>query len=418
MAFRKKKVPESVPEEDPVDIDESEDEPEVVVDTDDVADLLDMSGDTDSDARYQAMQATSSLFKGWESSGTALKRIRSIRTIFPQYDRCTRVGGHPLERWVIIHGASNNGKTSFGLGLGLSFLRRHSFFALLDAERSTPIEWIEQFYGAELAHHPGFVAKRPDNYEEAVGLTRVFCEKIAEQRDKGVLPKDTTGLVMIDSLRKLVPKNLAKKVADSIEKHGIDGAGGRAGQMRAALNAAWLDELIPMLDKTGCTVVAIARESEGLDPTAYENYKLTGGTAAIFDAALVLRVTRSGFVYQGAKDDPNKKMLGERHEVAVRKTKISGKEERTPKCYFHTSNGILIPPGFDLARDLFELAVHYKIITVAGSWFSWNGHRAQGENAFVKVLTNRQDLLNELDREVRQKFDPDEELPQAEGMES
>ena len=52
--------------------------------------------------------------------------MRAVPTIFPQYDRATRVGGHPIERWTTVHGPSNHGKTTFLHGLGASFLQREA----------------------------------------------------------------------------------------------------------------------------------------------------------------------------------------------------------------------------------------------------------------------------------------------------
>ena len=74
------------------------------------------------------------------------------------------------------------------------------------------------------------------------------------------LPLTTSALIAIDSIRKLVPKKLFDELAkaekaDSGDKpkgrfakkpKGVDGYGGRAAQLKAALNAAWMDELVPL----------------------------------------------------------------------------------------------------------------------------------------------------------------------------
>lgn len=366
-----------------------------------------------------AMAAVAEKFKAWRPAHEVLTAVRAVPTIFPQYDRATRVGGHPIERWTTVHGPSNHGKTSWCHGLGLSFLQRDHFYAFVDAEYTSPEDWLAKMM-AEYAHHPGFIALRPTTYEQTVDAVREVMNGVAEARGTGAknISDETSLLIVVDSLRKLVPEDILAK----IKQHGaqgkrgsVDGMGGRAAQVKAAMNASWLDEMTPGLFHKRAAMVAIARESEDTGADANDkmygnDWKMTGGKAIEFDASLVIRITRAAWVKDGAGEDS--RIVGERHRMTIRKTKVAGKDDKNVVCYFHTSNGVLAPEGFDRARDVLEMARGYGMVASSGTWLSWRGNRWQGESAAVKKLHLRPELLATLEQEVRAKFAPTEKLEQ------
>jgi len=368
-------------------------------------------------ARLKGLAAVAKRFAGWKPAREVLVKVQAVPTIFPSFDRGTRVGGMPLARFMTVHGPSNHGKSAFVIGLGASFLQRGHFFGLIDAENTTPIDWLEKLMRGQ-EDNPAFVAQRPTSYEETVDGVRKFLTNIGEAREAGEIDKDTTGLVVVDSIRKLVPQNILAKILKEGaegEKGSVDGMGGRAAQIKAALNAAWLDEVTMLLQQTNTAMIAIARETR--DPNADANsrkygtdWKVTGGDALIFDASLVARITRKAWVKAKAGSD-DAETIGERHQIRIWKTKIGGKDDKHTDCIFHTSNGHLVAEGFDRARDVLELAIEYDIVKApAGAWLSWSGQRWQGINLAVKKLTSCPDKLDELEREVRARFSPDDVL--------
>jgi len=232
--------------------------------------------------RRSKLAAVAERFKAFRPAHEALTRVRAVPTIFVQFDHATGVGGLPIERFTLLHGPSGHGKSAVALGFVRSFLERDHFALYVDAERTTPGTWVEELLGKDLAHHPGFFAKRPRTYEETVEEVRRFVTTLAEAREAGELPEDTSALVVVDSLRKLVPEGILKKI--SKDDGGVDGMGGRAAQIKAAMNAAWLDELVPLLEDTGTAVVAIARESEDTNADVWakrtgQDFKVGGGKA-------------------------------------------------------------------------------------------------------------------------------------------
>lgn len=382
-----------------------------VAPVDEIDELAEMLPPPKRNERLDALGAAMGDFKLWRPAMEELREVESVPTIFPMFDMKTRVGGYPIAGITTVHGPSGHGKTYFTVGLGLSYLLRNHVFALIDAERTTPPSWMRQVM-ADLAGHPGFVALRPPTYEDAIDATKELCEGIANKREKGLLDKDTTVLVAVDSIRKLVPKDLM----DKIRKDGADGLGGRSEQLKAKMNQAWIDTLTPMLDDTRCSMVLIARERDRTnasdDDRKYDKaWEIGGGKGVVYDASLVCRVTRASWVYEKASekgDDDAKKAVGEKHRVRIWKSKVEAKDGQHSDAFFHTSNGALVPAGFDRARDVLELGVQLGVIEQSGSWFACDGERlGNGKNTVVKALHNNPRLMESVEGVVRAAFERD-----------
>lgn len=348
-----------------------------------------------------SIQAVASRFSGFRPAREILTRIKSVPTIFPQFDWATRVGGLPLERFMVVHGPSNHGKTAFTLGLGLSFLVNRHFFAYVDAEMTTPISWLEQLMSV-YADDPLFVALRPKSYEQTVDSVRSLLDNIANAKEKGEIDKSVSCLIVVDSLRKLIPEKIFEKVSSG--KGGVDGMGGRSAQVKAALNAAWLDELVPALYHSGSSMIAIARESENTEATgAFDRtWKMTGGKAIEYDSSLVMRISRHSWVKRGQAEDAE--VLGEKHTISIRKTKLAAKDDKEVRCFFHTSNGKVSGVGFDRARDIVDLGISFGIIKKSSSWLLFDSKRYNGINTMVQSLNGDEDTLLLLEDTLRQHY--------------
>lgn len=385
-----------------------------------VGDLVPMS----KGERHAAMVTVSGEMGLWRPARQVLRRVRSLPSIFPIFDARVRIGGIPLDRAITIHGPSNEGKTIFTLGLILSFLMTENFVAHIDSEMTTPITWCEQLM-SKYADSPFYLAIRPPSFEDAVEATTQFLSKLQKAKEAGALPGDVSGLVVVDSMKKLSPRSLLEKLlkegAEGIDKHGVDGMRGRGAQYKAALNSQWLDSLVPLLHASGSTAALVARESDNPEATPDDrkynrknSYHVQGGGSIIYDASLVGRVERDKWVMLGTGSDA--RVIGERIRVQVWKTKVGGKDDKAIDTFFHTSNGTFTAEGFDRARDVLELAREMKIITGDGH-YSYKGSKVgHGENQCVKLLTAKPELLAEIEAAVRGGIvidgqAPEEELP-------
>ncbi len=368
-------------------------------------------------AKTKALHTIADEFSVFRPAREVLRRVTAVPTIFPQFDHAVGVGGLPLERFMLIHGPSNEGKTILTHGLMLSFLKRAHFAVFIDAEYTTPITWLETLMG-RFADHERFLAFRPTTYEETVDAVRDFAKTLVRLRLEGKVEPDTSALIVVDSIRKLVPKNLLAKITAGTDKGGVDGMSGRGAMIKAAMNAAWMDELVPLLAKSNISMVVIARETD--DPEADANdrrygggFKVGGGKAIYFDSSLVMRVERVGWVYEkprakGDEDYVKQAAIGERTRITISKTKVAQKEDKVQIAYFHTSNGTLMPEGFDTPRDVVELAERFGIVKVSGSWYvmTFDGAESkhQGKMNLVRALHENPALFDALSRDVRAAF--------------
>lgn len=362
-----------------------------------------------------ALSAVSSAFKAFRPAREVLKRVRAVPTRFAQLDHAVRVGGFPIERFSLVHGPSNEGKTMFMIGLMDSFLTRDHFVLFVDAERTTPVQWAESLMGS-MVDHPGFFADRPVSYEDTIANVRNFLNTVAELRAKNKVHEDTSALVVVDSLRKLVPSDLMKEILKS-EADGANIKGGRdrGAQLKAKMNSAWCDELVPLLEHANAGFIAVAREMQDPDADMWakkfgNDYKVGGGSSIYYDASLVMRIERAKWITDGEGRD--RLTYGEQHRITIKKTKVAGKDDKTAVCFFHSSNGVLIPAGFDRARDVLDLAERFGIVEKRGSVYSYNGEKiSSGQHNVVKILSASPEHLAMIEKDVRAKF---EETPPVE----
>lgn len=360
--------------------------------------------------------------KAFRPAREVFKVVRSVQTIFPSVDMAMRVGGWPIERVALVHGPSASGKTYLTDGVGLSFLKRGHFFKKIDAERSSPIDWIEKLF-AGYVDHPGFSGLRPANYEAAVADVREWATTIGNAKVKGLIPKDVTGIAVVDSIRKLIPKAFFEKVT----KRAADDAGKQKGtrpnkktseldyrgaQLKAHLHAIWLDELTGLLDDTGTAMILITREHEDTDAdfrdkAAGRDFKVGGGKAIIYDSSMMVRVERS-FIWGPGKEGEKRPIYGENHKVTISKSKVAGMQDREEVGWFSTSNGVFTPAGFDRARDLVRLGKKLDVLKGDSSWISWPSkkQRFHGEDQAVKKLSAEPLLCDALEAELRANFAP------------
>jgi len=305
--------------------------------------------------RLSQLRAAAASFGSFVPASEALTEVRAVPTRFCQMDLATKVWGWPIERFTLVHGPSNHGKTLFVAGLMESFLAVDHFAVYVDAERTSPMSRFRKLMG-ERADHPAFFGQRPDSYEQVMADVRNWCNHVIREKEKGNLAPDVATLFGIDSLRKLVPKDIVKEILETekmVAAGDISGGKDRRAQIQAKMNAAWMDEVVPLLEKSGSGMVAIAREMTDPDADAMarkwgNDYKVGGGGAIYYDSSLVVRVERAGYVQHGEGKD--RKVYGERHRCTIKKTKVGGKDDKVAVAYFHSSNGTLTREGFDRGR--------------------------------------------------------------------
>jgi hypothetical protein len=322
--------------------------------------------------------------KGWKTAGDAFDLVKSVRSIFLDYNRATRVGGHPVRRITTIHGESHGGKTAFALGLLKSFVDAGHLGGYIDAEHATPKDFLVELLGT-FAELRNFLGQRPESYEEAMDATDAFLKAAGVFIEND---PDFCSALLVDTINKLVPKrelkNVTKSGAEELAK-------GHLGRARAAQNQAWLDHLVPRLGKANCGLILIAQERPISTSNSWEDdFQIKGGGGIVYDSSILARVFKSSPVRESKeKSSP---IFGFRHRVRIWKSKVSHMDGRYTDCHFHLSNGTLVPAGFDLGRDAIEVGLAMGVVKVSSSWVSWpkkgGGKRIRknGKHAAVKFL--------------------------------
>ena len=359
----------------------------------------------------------SSLPKDWKPAGEVIDRVTAVPTIFPDFNRATRVGGLPVRRIHTIHGPTHGGKTAFILGLLRSFIDAGHPGAYIDAEHATPMEFMNECFERDIRTIPHLFAERPPNYEETIRKVDSFLAWVARLREGNPTAKDPKereparpdlcSIIVVDSINKLTPSRELKNILDAqgeIKKgtKGQDGADelakGHHARYRAALNQAWLDHLVPLLAKANCALVIIAQERDE-DADGFEMkdiVKVKGGAALLFDASLLVRVMKAYPIWTSPSDKTTP-IIGFGHRARLWKNKVGHMDGRYSDCTFHLSNGRLVRSGFDTARDAVEVAKTLGIIAESsGGWMTWKKTRWQGTNKAVSVLTEKPAMLAEL----------------------
>ncbi len=367
------------------------------------------------DKKLDALARVAEQMGGWGAAEEVLRPVRAVPTCLVQLDRATQVGGWPIDRVGLISGPSGDGKTVFQLAIHKSFVARQHFVGFIDAEFTTPQDFVEMIFGRELWSNPYrkylYRTLRPRTYEEAVDVVRGFCKTIESSREPeekakkgkkkqegGPLSSETTGIVTVDSIRKLVPDRLMEKISQfgaQGEKGSIDGMSGRAAQYKAALNSQWLDELTPLTYHSGTALMFIARETED----AEGEILVGGGKALYYDSSMVVRVTAAPL---WIKDE--KRVVGTKHQCTIRKTKVASTTTEHARFNFYSSNGAWAPKGLWPERDVLELARFFKIVELSGAWLSFGGEKWNGEARALSALKEKPELFADLEREVRSKF--------------
>lgn len=341
--------------------------------------------------------------KGWSKASSSLDRVTAVRTIFPDLNLGTRIGGLPTKRIITVHGPTHGGKSAFVLGLVRSFVDPGMPGALVDAEHSTPKDFVDQCMGRDIDEIESFFAERPSSYEETIGKVDSYLKWVGEIR-KGTKERpghpELASILAVDSVNKLVPDRELEQLTKSGDN--IDKGWGR---YRAAMNQAWLDHLVPLLGAANCAFVAVAQEREQKDAKPWEIPQVKGGAALLYDASLICRVSKAEPLRDGADDDKKAPIIGFRHKVRIWKSKVGAMDGYHTDVVFHLSNGALVPAGFDTARDAIHVGRKLGIVEVSGSWLSWKKRRWQGERKAHLAIANDAELLAELLAEINTRID-------------
>jgi hypothetical protein len=281
---------------------------------------------------------------------------RPIRTMFTSYNRATEIGGHPMRRLALMHGANQSGKSALAIGIAESFRLAGHIPVLFDTEFSAEAKWYNK-----LARGNGFLFYQPGDMDEMVRMTQGLFDllKAARAQKKAAIGDSVGYCIVVDTITKLIPLEMLRKII----KQGI----GKQFPGQANAISLWLKILIPQLYRLGSTMILVTQERENLDAGTFgPKHKIAGGQAIQFDNSLRIQMAGIEKIREKDGDDEDRerseddekergRLVGFGHGFIVQKNKAAGVSEA--RGMFFTANGHGgCPLGFDLAREVVEEA--------------------------------------------------------------
>ena len=263
-----------------------------------------------------------------------MPEIKYVPTLFTSYNRATGLGGHPFGRIALIHGPYQVGKSVLGLTIVESIRRKGHAAMVFDSEVAGEKEWYS-------AITPKSGYKVIENLDVLRDDINSMMKRLERKKEKKLIPADTGCVFLVDTITKLLPKN----ILDKIEKEGID----KMYPIQSLWISIWMKEIVPMLNRHNSALIVVLQERTKIGAGPFEKqYNITGGNAIQYDNGLRIRVTHSEKLKQGEK-----KVVGMQCYYKVENNKLDGTSFQ--EGIYFTSNGKGgIPKGLDLVREMVE----------------------------------------------------------------
>lgn len=291
--------------------------------------------------------------------------IEAIPTGALGLDIALGIGGVPRGRIIEIYGPESSGKTTLALHIIAEAQKGNGEAAFIDAEHA-----LDPVYAKKLGVDiDNLIVSQPDTGEQALEITEALVRS-------GALD-----VVVVDSVAALVPK------AE------IDGDMGDSHMgLQARLMSQALRKLAGAINKSKTVLIFINQLREKIGVMFGNPETTTGGRALKFYASVRMDIRKIENIKQDGE------IVGSRARVKVVKNKVAPpfREAEFDIIYGH---------GISKEGNILDMAVSLDIIEKSGSWFSYSGTRiGQGRENVKKYLSENPEMLEEVDKKVRENF--------------
>ena len=304
--------------------------------------------------------------------------VEAIPTGALSLDVALGIGGIPKGRIIEIFGPESSGKTTLALHMIAECQKRGGEAAFIDAEHA-----LDPVYAKHLGVDiDNLIVSQPDTGEQALEIAEALVRSGA------------IDIIVVDSVAALVPK------AE------IDGDMGDAHVgLQARLMSQALRKLAGVLNKSNTAIVFInqLREKVGI---MFGNPETTpGGRALKFYASVRLDIRK----IENLKQDGE--VFGNRVRVKVVKNKVA-------PPFREAEFDIIYGKGISKAGNILDLGVNLDIVEKSGSWFAYDGTRiGQGRENAKRYFEENPEIMNDVEKKVREKFNEAFEKSLSEGGE-
>ncbi len=303
-------------------------------------------------------------------------QIEGISTGAVNLDAAIGIGGVPRGRISEIYGPESSGKTTLCLHVIANAQRAGGVAAFIDAEHALDIQYARKL-GVDVDN---LLVSQPDTGEQALEIAEVLIRSNA------------VDVVVIDSVAALVPRaEIEGEMGDS-----------HVG-LQARLMSQALRKLTGAVNRSHTAVIFTNQIREKVGVMFGNPETTSGGRALKFYASLRMDIRRIGAIKDGQD------MIGNRTRVKVVKNKCA-------PPFKQAEFDIMYNEGISHTSLLLDLGSELDIVQKSGAWFSYGDLRlGQGKENARQFLLENPDVLDEVDRKLREALELPGAVPTGDG---
>lgn len=339
-----------------------------------------------SDDKKRALDAAIAKLEKDFGKGTVMKlgdpaaqvAVETIPTGSLSLDLALGLGGVPKGRVVEVYGPESCGKTTVALHMIAEVQKRGGIAGFIDAEHALDPAYAKNI-GVDIDE---LYISQPDSGDQALEIAETMVRSGAMD------------IIVVDSVAALVPRQ-------EIEGDMGDSHVG----LQARLMSQALRKLTPVISKSNCVVIFINQLREKVGVMFGNPETTTGGRALKFYASIRMDVRRIETLKQSGE------MVGNRTRVKIVKNKIA-------PPFKEAEFDIMFGKGISKEGDILDLAVSIDLVNKSGAWFAYNGNKiGQGRENAKSYLAEHPEVMEELEKKIREHYDLDRDPASAAGEE-
>lgn len=339
-----------------------------------------------SDDKKRALDAAIAKLEKDFGKGTVMKlgdpaaqvAVETIPTGSLSLDLALGLGGVPKGRVVEVYGPESSGKTTVALHMIAEVQKRGGIAGFIDAEHALDPAYAKNI-GVDIDE---LYISQPDSGDQALEIAETMVRSGAMD------------IIVVDSVAALVPRQ-------EIEGDMGDSHVG----LQARLMSQALRKLTPVISKSNCVVIFINQLREKVGVMFGNPETTTGGRALKFYASIRMDVRRIETLKQSGE------MVGNRTRVKIVKNKIA-------PPFKEAEFDIMFGKGISKESDILDLAVSIDLVNKSGAWFAYNGNKiGQGRENAKSYLAEHPEVMEELEKKIREHYDLDRDPASAAGEE-
>lgn len=339
-----------------------------------------------SDDKKRALDAAIAKLEKDFGKGTVMKlgdpaaqvAVETIPTGSLSLDLALGLGGVPKGRVVEVYGPESSGKTTVALHMIAEVQKRGGIAGFIDAEHALDPAYAKNI-GVDIDE---LYISQPDSGDQALEIAETMVRSGAMD------------IIVVDSVAALVPRQ-------EIEGDMGDSHVG----LQARLMSQALRKLTPVISKSNCVVIFINQLREKVGVMFGNPETTTGGRALKFYASIRMDVRRIETLKQSGE------MVGNRIRVKIVKNKIA-------PPFKEAEFDIMFGKGISKEGDILDLAVSIDLVNKSGAWFAYNGNKiGQGRENAKSYLAEHPEVMEELEKKIREYYDLDRDPASAAGEE-